>query len=233
MEQQAIVILFTGNSLPDETSGKLCSVLSKDTFAHPEDVKIYTFDEDNLAKLIAEKITKVHTPKCTESTTEAATILSKEFPLNNNVEAYCTEDYIANRDGVLHPHNAKYKVKEINEILKTLYELLYRYMPTCRVIKLPEFTHSSENHLRGPGPLSYTEATYEYLARCIEVYCGVNKINSVENLYGEQSLHNKLETRVINSGAVYKVPAMQKEIALLNAKIAELQAQIDTLKNSH
>lgn len=85
MEQQAIVILFTGNSLPDETSGKLCSVLSKDTFAHPEDVKIYTFDEDNLAKLIAEKITKVHTPKCTESTTEAATILSKEFPLNNNV----------------------------------------------------------------------------------------------------------------------------------------------------
>lgn len=85
MEQQAIVILFTGNSLPDETSGKLCSVLSKDTFAHPEDVKIYTFDKDNLAKLIAEKITKVHTPKCTENTTEAATILSKEFPLNNNV----------------------------------------------------------------------------------------------------------------------------------------------------
>lgn len=149
------------------------------------------------------------------------------------IEAYCTEDYISNRHGMLHPHNAKYKVKAINEILKTLYELVYRYMPTCRVIKLPEFTHSTENHLRGPGPLSYTEATYEYLARCIEVYCGVNKINSVENLYGEQSLHNKLETRVINSGAVYKVPAMQKEIALLNAKIAELQAQIDTLKNSH
>lgn len=146
------------------------------------------------------------------------------------IEAYCTEDYIGNRDGQLHPHNAKYKVKEINEILKTLYELVYRYMPTCRIIKLPEFTHSTENHLRGPGPLSYTEKTYQYLARCIEVYCGVNKINSVENLYGEQSLQNKLETRVINSSAIYKIAGMQKEIALLTAKIAELQKQLEELK---
>lgn len=146
------------------------------------------------------------------------------------IEAYCTEDYIGNRDAMLHPHNAKYKVKEINEILKTLYELVYRYMPTCRIIKLPEFTHSTENHLRGPGPLSYTEKTYQYLARCIEVYCGVNKINSVENLYGEQSLQNKLETRVINSSAIYKIAGMQKEIALLTAKIAELQKQLEELK---
>ena len=146
------------------------------------------------------------------------------------IEAYCTEDYIGNRDAMLHPHNAKYKVKEINEILKTLYELVYRYMPTCRVIKLPFFTHSTENHLRGPGPLSYTEKTYEYLARCIEVYCGVNKINSVENLYGEQSLQDKLETRLINSSAIYKIAGMQKEIALLTAKIAELQKQLEELK---
>lgn len=146
------------------------------------------------------------------------------------IEAYCTEDYIGNRDVVLHPHDAKYKVKEFNEVLKTLYELLYRYMPTCRVIKLPEFTHSTENHLRGLGPLSYSERTYQYLARCIEVYCGVNKINSVENLYGEQSLKNKLETRVTKSAIVYRIPAMQKEIALLTAKIAELQRQLEELK---
>ena len=145
------------------------------------------------------------------------------------IEAYCTEDYIANRDGVLHPHNAKYKVKEINEILKTLYELLYRYMPTCRVIKLPEFTHSSENHLRGPGPLSYTEATYEYLARCIEVYCGVNKINSVENLYGEQSLQNKLETRVARLYTICNIGALKKEISRLTVQVSELEEQVQSL----
>lgn len=145
------------------------------------------------------------------------------------IEAYCTEDYIANRDGVLHPHNGKYKVKEINEILKTLYELVYRYMPTCRVIKLPEFTHSTENHLRGPGPLSYTEATYEYLARCIEVYCGVNKINSVENLYGEQSLENKLETRVARLYTICNIGALKKEISRLTVQVSELEEQIQSL----
>lgn len=149
------------------------------------------------------------------------------------IEAYCTESYIGNRDGQLHPHDAKYEVKEINEILKSLYELLYRHMPTCRVIRLPEFTHSTENHLRGPGPLSYTEDTYQYLARCIEVYCGVNKINSVENLYREQSLQNKLETRVMGSIGVYKIPGMQKEIAQLSRKVAELQKQLEALKKNN
>ena len=145
------------------------------------------------------------------------------------IEAYCTEDYIGNRDAMLHPHNAKYKVKEINEILKTLYELVYRYMPTCRVIKLPEFTHSTENHLRGPGPLSYTEATYEYLARCIEVYCGVNKINSVENLYKEQCLQNKLDTRLIKIYSLLNISAMKKEIAQLTVQVAELEEQVQSL----
>lgn len=145
------------------------------------------------------------------------------------IEAYCTENYIANRDGQFHPHNAKYKVKEVNEILKTLYELLYRYMPTCRVIKLPDFTHSTENHLRGPGPLSYTEDTYLYLARCIEVYCGVNKQNSVENLYGEQSLQNKLETRVARLYTICNIGALKKEIAQLTVQVSELEEQVQSL----
>ena len=145
------------------------------------------------------------------------------------IEAYCTEDYIGNRDGQLHPHNAKYKVKEINEILKSLYELLYRYMPTCRVIKLPIFTHSTENHLRGPGPLSYTEATYKYLARCIEVYCGLNKQNSVENLLHEQSLDNQLYTRLCQCSAIYSISGMKRQIAELKETVDALKKQIEML----
>ena len=145
------------------------------------------------------------------------------------IEAYCTEDYIGNRDGQLHPHNAKYKVKEINEILKTLYELVYRYMPTCRVIKLPIFTHSTENHLRGPGPLSYTEATYKYQARCIEVYCGLNKQNSVENLLHEQSLDNQLYTRLCQCSAIYSISGMKRQIAELKETVDALKKQIEML----
>lgn len=145
------------------------------------------------------------------------------------IEAYCTEDYIGNRDAVLHPHNVKYKVKEINEILKTLYELVYRYMPTCRVIKLPLFTHSTENHLRGPGPLSYTEKTYQYLARCIEVYCGLNKQNSVENLLHEQGLNNQLYTRLCQCSAIYSISGMRRQIAELKETVDALKKQIEML----
>ena len=145
------------------------------------------------------------------------------------IEAYCTEDYVGNRDGQLHPHNAKYKVKEINEILKTLYELVYRYMPTCRVIKLPIFTHSTENHLRGPGPLSYTEKTYEYLARCIEVYCGLSKQNSVENLLHEQSLDNQLYTRLCQCSAIYSISGMKRQIAELKETVDALKKQVEML----
>lgn len=145
------------------------------------------------------------------------------------IEAYCTEDYIGNRDAMLHPHNAKYKVKEINEILKTLYELVYRYMPTCRIIKLPEFTHSTENHLRGSGPLSYTEKTYQYLARCIEVYCGLNKQNSVENLLHEQSLDNQLYTRLCQCSAIYSISGMKRQIAELKETVDALKKQIEML----
>lgn len=145
------------------------------------------------------------------------------------IEAYCTEKYIANQDGQLHPHDAKYKVKEINEILKTLYELIYRYMPTCRVIRLPLFTHSTENHLRGPGPLSYMEKTYEYLARCIEVYCGLNKQNSVENLLHEQSLDNQLYTRLCQCSAVYSISGMRRQIAELKETVDALKKQIEML----
>ncbi len=145
------------------------------------------------------------------------------------IEAYCTEDYIGNRDAVLHPHNAEYKVKEINEILKTLYELVYRYMPTCRVIKLPLFTHSTENHLRGPGPLSYTEKTYQYLARCIEVYCGLNKQNSVENLLHEQGLNNQLYTRLCQCSAIYSISGMRRQIAELKETVDALKKQIEML----
>lgn len=145
------------------------------------------------------------------------------------IEAYCTEDYIGNRGAILLPHNAKYKVREINEILKTLYELVYRYMPTCRVIKLPEFTHSTENHLRGPGPLSYTEATYKYLARCIEVYCGLNKQNSVENLLHEQSLDNQLYTRLCQCSAIYSISGMKRQIAELKETVDALKKQIEML----
>ena len=37
------------------------------------------------------------------------------------IEAYCTEDYISNRHGMLHPHNAKYKVMRFSRPCMSLF----------------------------------------------------------------------------------------------------------------
>lgn len=93
MEQQALVILFIGNELKDETAAKLCESISKDTFAHPEDVRMYKFDEENLAKMLAKQITLDHSAipisqQPVESKLRmintAAKALSKEFPLSDD-----------------------------------------------------------------------------------------------------------------------------------------------------
>lgn len=87
MEQRALVILFTGNEVQDGTMAKICQIISQSAFSHPEDVRMYTFDEDNLAKLLAKNIMHDHSKKPTKvkNVESAVTMLSKEFPIGNNV----------------------------------------------------------------------------------------------------------------------------------------------------
>lgn len=142
------------------------------------------------------------------------------------IEAYYTENYVGNRDAILHPHSAQYKVKEVNAMLKKFYMILYKYIPNCRVIKMPTFTHSTQNHIRGFGPLFYTDETYQYMADCVEVLCGISKKNSVENLYQERSLENQLYTRLLKCGAIYSIASMKKQIADLTEQVQALKTQI-------
>lgn len=87
MEQRALVILFTGNEVQDGTMAKICQIISQSAFSHPEDVRMYTFDEDNLAKLLAKNIMHDHSKKPTKvrNVESAVAMLSKEFPIGNNV----------------------------------------------------------------------------------------------------------------------------------------------------
>lgn len=148
------------------------------------------------------------------------------------VEAYCSEFYICNKDAVLHRHDAKYKIQEMNTMLKNLYMLLYKNLPRCKVIKMPTFTHSTENHIRDFGPLFYTDDTYQYMADSLEVLCGISKKNSVDNLYQERCVQNFLRTRLMNYIFLFnKVDTMQNEIGTLKNQVQELQKQINVLQN--
>lgn len=131
------------------------------------------------------------------------------------IEALYAADIMGN-DGNIHSHDKKYKIKESNEWLKKLYEILYKYLLGCKVIRLPDFTHSTQNPLNGVHPLHYMADTYYYFERVLDVICGYSYVNTLENLWREQSLKNKLETRVINSAMMY---GLQKQIQELKKLI--------------
>ena len=89
MEQRALVILFTGNKIPDEQLGKICNIICKTAFAHPNDVTMMAFGEDDLAKLLAQKIMNTHSTthrtNAYEDVEVAFTTLKKEYPLEDTV----------------------------------------------------------------------------------------------------------------------------------------------------
>ena len=127
------------------------------------------------------------------------------------IEAYYAESILGN-DGNLHKHDSRYNIKESNEWLKKIYTIFYKYFPECKVIKLPEFTHSTENHLRGIHPLHYTEDTYHYFEKALDVVCGYSQMNTLENIYKEQSLKNRLATRAARSSVIYQIDGLNKKI---------------------
>ena len=131
------------------------------------------------------------------------------------IEAYYAEKIIDKKSGKVKNQPREYEVKRSNELLQNLYQILYRHIPGCVVIKMPEFTHTSENHLRGPSPLSFTEETYEYFLKVLDVLSGYNKVNAVANIYDEQNLSNKLYTRLLNASSIYSIDAMMKDIQAL------------------
>ena len=137
------------------------------------------------------------------------------------VESLYTPDILGN-DGNIHKHDGKYKLHEYNEWLRKVYLIFYKYFQNCKVIKLPEFTHSSQNHIRGTHPLHYMQDTYFYFERALDVACGYSQMNTLENLFKEQSLKNRIETRAVNSNMMYS----------LQAKIRKLTEEIEKSKQN-
>ncbi|WP_291683291.1 DUF6270 domain-containing protein [Blautia sp.] len=137
------------------------------------------------------------------------------------IESIYTADILQN-DATLHKHEEKYKIQECNEWIQKIYMIFYKYFQNCKVIKLPEFTHSSSNHVRGMHPLHYMQDTYFYFENALDVICEYSQRNTLENLFREQSLKNKLETRVVNSSMMYgmkkQLDNLRKEIEIMKKR---------------
>jgi len=146
------------------------------------------------------------------------------------IEAYYTEGIIDNATAKWHNHSSDIDVKKMNERLGQLYQMLYRYIPECQVIRFPSFMYSSENHIRGTTPLSYTEDAYRYYLKVLDILFGYNKTNSIENIYNEQSLSNKLYARMLNATVLYSIEGMKKDIRSLKEENKKLKKEIASFR---
>ena len=85
MEQRMLVVMFTGNNVPDDVVINVQKMISEQCFAHPDDVKIYAHSENDLAKIIAKDIFKRHSMPETETLEGDNTIkmLSEKYRLKD------------------------------------------------------------------------------------------------------------------------------------------------------
>ena len=135
------------------------------------------------------------------------------------LEALYSQNIMAN-SAVLKTHAESYHIKESNDWLRRQYDAFEQAMPDCCVIRFPEFVHSTPNHKNGVHPLHYMAANYAYFERALDVAVHYSDTNTLENLYAEQSLQNKLETRVVNTAMMYN---LEKQVKELQQQVQKLQ----------
>ena len=152
------------------------------------------------------------------------------------------ESYLAK--GILNPHgklqkfHPKWHVEETNAFLKPIYELFYQLVPTCHIIRFPDFTFGNWYHIWNSHPLHYTDAVYRYIATALDIITGHNKyLSTPEKLWKQQSLENQLAQRVANATPLYDVAPMKRrleqaeaQIHTLNEVIQKQQETIDALQ---
>lgn len=135
------------------------------------------------------------------------------------VESYPTE-YFINNGGSLQPLPHAFPTKTIIDFLQKVYQLFYTLVPGCHRIKLPEYTYGNANHIWGPHPLHYHQDTYSYLSTAIDIITGYHPFRStLEKLYREQSLENRLKARLLFANVIYEIPILKEKIALMERKV--------------
>lgn len=135
------------------------------------------------------------------------------------VESYLADHYM-NGNGQLQPFPARWAVQSTNNFLKPVYQLFYNLVPNCHRIKLPEFTYGSVNNIWGLHPLHYSADIYMYISTALDIITGYHPFRStLEKLYLEQSLENRLKVRLANAGVIYEITALKEKMAIMESTI--------------
>jgi len=108
------------------------------------------------------------------------------------LELKLAHQYLLNNKTLRTYDHEYWKINESNEFLEKLYSILTELLPNSPVIKMPTDTIGQENHLWGPAPLHYTDSYYEYVCNCLDTITGQSYIHTLNQLYNEQCLKNKI-----------------------------------------
>ena len=152
------------------------------------------------------------------------------------IELYMANEYVTG-EGELKKFSSAYEISQRNEFLRKIYELFYEQFPECIKIKIPGFVYGNLNHMWGGHPLHYKDTIYRYLGESLGIALGEKRTSTLDKLRAEQTLENRLYTRVLNSRKavlntreIVSIPILRKEIEELK-KIVEMQdKKIELLK---
>ncbi|MCH5268704.1 MAG: hypothetical protein J1E62_10220 [Lachnospiraceae bacterium] len=147
------------------------------------------------------------------------------------VESYLA-DHFMNGNGQLQPFPERWAVQSTNQFLKPVYQLFYNLVPNCHRIKLPEFTYGSVNNIWGLHPLHYSADIYMYMSTAIDIITGYHPFRStLEKLYLEQSLENRLKVRLANAGVIYEISSLKEKMSIMESKNDQLVSDLSEISS--
>ena len=86
---------------------------------------------------------------------------------------------------------------------------------------MPNYTIGQDNHLWGSAPLHFQDSFYEYASKAIDIITKKDNTHTLQQLYNEQSLNNKIFYDNITS---------QLQINELKNRIDELEKRISKIE---
>ncbi len=173
-------------------------------------------------KLSSRKCYEISDNEISNIFNSVCSFLKKRFEQNKIIiiECYLAEQYPDNYINLQNYPNLPV-IKKTNEYLKKCYNVISKSLPKCSFIKFPAWGWGSINTVDGINPLVLDSSYYNYLSQAIDVATGNNPFYTLQNLYDEQSLNNRLRERARHSNMVWE----------LNEKIKQLEKEIENLKS--
>ena len=135
------------------------------------------------------------------------------------VDVRMAHQYLLNNKTLRTYNHDYWNIDASNKHLDNVYNILYELLPESPRIKMPEYTLGQENHLWGAAPLHFMDEYYLYLGNALDIITGRSHTHTLDQLWKEQSLRNKI---------LYDQIISQNVIEQLQRRVEELEKRFNS-----